>query len=1103
MTAAVRVLCGPAGSGKTQRLLMRYQELARSAPGAALWLVPTRRGAEQVSDLFLSVLGGYCGPAPRTFAEWAADVIRANDPAARLLSAAQRRLLLDELIARLDAEGELAYFGRVLETRGFTAGVSGLLAELQRADVTPAAFARAAYRQGLAAGISGRTIGGRAILAKDRCFARLFARFVRELRRHNLHDAEGQTWHALALLRRGLRQPFAAVRYVFVDGFSDFTPAQHGILQALAEEVEELWTSLPDEPGEERAELFAAPRAALRRLNELSPRVEWLPSRPLAESIPAGLAHLERQLFRPVQSVEVAEDATGLECIAAPGALGEVRLTARRIKRLLLDGVSGEDVVVTTRDLSAYEGLVREVFAEYGIPAEVEGAEPLVRCPAVGALLRTLRLSEEDWPFAGVTALLRSTYLRPEWPETVAAPELPQQAEALLRLLGEPRGREAYLTAVRRWAERQQPGLEDEEAEQSRRQRIHELAQRCRPFLERFFHAWEGSPAVAPPAEHVAHVRHFADDLGITRAAEEDERDRAALKLLWEELGRWVSRSEPPLDRKAFLRRLATLAAEAGLTRAARGASRVRVVSAESARHLAASYVFILGLGERGFPRLAAPQPLLEEAERLALRPGGVDLACASEQMPGEMLLFYQIATRARRRLVLSFPAVDERGQPLLPSSFLTAALDCFRPGAVPVERRSMLLEGYDSDVPLSPAEYRVRAATVLAAGGALGPGLAPDLRANLMDAAKLVRLRLREKEHNPFDGLFRDPAVIGELQQLFGPERVYSPTALEDYVACPFRFFLRHVLRLEPLEEPREDVEVTRRGQAFHRALARLHRNLKEAGVHEPADEVDDHVRREIAAAVAEDVSRAPGPASKELWRIEGQRLLRLALRYRDHWRRFLAPWQERGIAPRPHLFEVDFGLPAPNETRPHAPLVLRAEGVEVRISGRIDRVDLAELDDGIGFWIIDYKTGHSTSYTSSDLTTFRRLQLTLYAVAAEEVLLAGRRARPLGLAYWLVGESGPKVVLPIRNTAGWLDEEKAWRKVREQLEGWVATLVGHLRRGVFPLHPRSEHCTQTCPFGQVCRITQARSVEKAWELPLPTEQVGERGSKGAGEKE
>jgi hypothetical protein len=57
----------------------------------------------------------------------------------------------------------------------------------------------------------------------------------------------------------------------------------------------------------------------------------------------------------------------------------------------------------------------------------------------------------------------------------------------------------------------------------------------------------------------------------------------------------------------------------------------------------------------------------------------------------------------------------------------------------------------------------------------------------------------------------------------------------------------------------------------------------------------------------------------------------------------------------------------------------------------------------------------------------------------------------------------------------------------VREQLQGWVVTLVGNIRRGVFPLQPRYEHCTQTCPFGQVCRITQARAVGKTWSLPLP----------------
>src|SRR5262249_62150668 len=108
--------------------------------------------------------------------------------------------------------------------------------------------------------------------------------------------------------------------------------------------------------------------------------------------------------------------------------------------------------------------------------------------------------------------------------------------------------------------------------------------------------------------------------------------------------------------------------------------------------------------------------------------------------------------------------------------------------------------------------------------------------RANLGDAAELVRRRFHTKEHTPYDGLFRDAGVIARVADLFGPEHILSPTALEEYVACPFKFFLRHALRLEPLEDPREEIEVTRRGQAFHRALARLHRRLKEEGVHEPS---------------------------------------------------------------------------------------------------------------------------------------------------------------------------------------------------------------------------------------------------------------------------
>jgi ATP-dependent helicase/DNAse subunit B len=1099
MAATVHILTGPPGSGKTRRLIERSQRLNQGAVGATLWLVPTYRHVEWLRERLVEQGAGGVGLRLLTFTDLAEEVIRDHDPAARPLSRVQRRLLVEAILADLHQRKEFRHFGRVVETRGFAEGVVALLAELKQNDVRPIDFARAAYRRGPDGALS----------AKDREVARLYARYERHLAAHNLFDLEGRLWYARDLLRRGARRPFEAVRGVFVDSFVDFSRTQRDVLEALAGWVEEVWIALPDEDGEERAELFTVPRLTRERLAPLSPSLqrppfaagedtppsgELLPfEQEVAPVRPAGLAHLERELFRPLRRLAPSADAEGLLCIEAPGLVGEARLVARHIKTLLLEGTPAEEVLVTMRDLAPYADLLREVFGEYGIPVDVEGTEPLLRSPGVSTLLRALRLPDDDWPFAAVTALLRSGYFRPDWPETRQDAEVAQHAEVLLRLLGEPRHREAYLEAVRRWAHEPPAGLEDEQAEESRRLRTHELAQRCRAFLEHFFRAWDEAPQQAGLTEHVTWLRRFAEDLGVPRVAAERPADRVAWGRFSDELEHWLRLDRllhpggRPLGRGEFQRRLTTLAAEAGLARTPRGPGRVRVLSAGLARTLDVPHLFLMGLGERSFPRLAAPEPLFDEQERQSFKQAGLDFPCVSDLMPDEMLLFYQVVTRARHRLVLSYPAVDDRGQALLPSSFLHLLLQCFTPGAVPVERRSMLIEHYDRDPPLAPAEYRVQVAAAGPAVIASGAGLPDDLARNLADAARMVHLRWEERDYTPYDGLFRDPAVIAAVGQQFGPEKVFSPTALEDYVACPFRFFLRHVLRLEELDEPREEIEVTRRGQAFHRALARLHTQLKGEEVHGPGEAVERYLLTRLTEAVEEYVARAPSPASKTLWRLEGQRLLRAGARYRGHWEQFLEPWRPLGVAPRPAFFEVDFGLPAPDGAAPVGPLVIRMDGVEVRISGRIDRVDVADLGDEAGFWIIDYKTGRSSHYTSTDLREFRRLQLTLYALAVEQVLLADRGARPLGLAYWLVSENGAKVVLPARGAVSWFQETGRWREVREQLQRWVVTLAANIRGGVFALRPRSEQCTQTCEFAQVCRITQTRWVEKAWHLPLP----------------
>lgn len=850
--------------------------------------------------------------------------------------------------------------------------------------------------------------------------------------------------------------------------------------------------TLPDEGDEERAELFSPVKRTWDSLMALSPTVDHVEKE---SARPAGLRHLQKELFRPLKKVQRSDNADGLFLIEAPGMIGEARLVARRIKTLLDDGTAPDDILVVLRDMRLYADLIHEVFDEYGIPVDIEGTELLLRNAAVSTLLRTWRIPDEGYTFPQVTALLRSTYFQPQWPEVQAVPEVAQQSEVLLRLLEEPRGREEYLKAVERWAENPPPGLEDEQAEESRRRRIHELAKNCRPFLERFLHSWDTAPARATLEQHITWLHRLADDLGISNAAQENPRDQAALMRLWNELDYWLQLvqqfhgQEHVIDRKQFDHLLHTVAVQTGMARTRRGPGRVRVLSAPLARSLPADHVFLMGLAERSFPQLVPPESLFDEQQRQALKQAGLDMPGVNDLLPEEMLLFYQIITSARQHLTLSYPAVDEKGQELLPSSFLAMVLDTFQPDTIPTEQRSMLIEKYDQQEPLSLAEYRVQAACAFADNAALWP-MPTELADHLMAARQVAEARFHAHDHGTYDGLFSDPQIIAEVEGLFGSERVFSPTTLESYIACPFKFFLQHVLKLETLDDPSEEIESTERGLTVHRAMARLHRRRRSAGAHGPTADVDEQLLQELETAVAESSTQS-SPAAVRLWHLEGERLKRFALRYREHWQKFVAPWLKDKLHLQPEFFEIGFGLPPAEGEIMAEPLVIEMEGLQVRISGRIDRVDTVELPDGgTGFWIVDYKTGRGSYYTGKDLKEFRKLQLTLYALAVEKVLLADRNARPLGLAYWLVTDTGPKIAMPdSRKALSWIEETNAWREISTQLQRWVVEIVSRIRHGEFALKPKSDDCTSTCDFSQICRISQSRAVVngKNWTLPLP----------------
>jgi len=1013
----VHILLGPPGSGKTARLHSQ-------AGGNAFWVVPTDRHRHDVVTL-------QPGTNATTLPGLARRLAFSGDS---VIPESHQRLLLGQVLESL--RPRLKTLGLLVGLPGFTDTVFAFLSQVKGQGASPGEF-RAFARE---------TSDGED--ARDREVALVYATYQRLLSDHDWLDRDAV--YRRAAERLANRPAVDPSTVILIDGFTDFTPPQLAMLQGLAGCVTELWiTLLADNPGDdERSELFAVTSGTAAELARKFPYAEFEHLPITSPKRPAAIAQIEQQLFR--DTITTGCEPEGLRLIEAPGLVGEVRLVARAVKELLLGGVEPGRILVCARDLRASSRLIEEIFGAYAIPLNDDSGPPLARVSEVRALLAAARLPDDGWPFAATAAFLRNTLVR--LAETPADELL--DAELLLRSLGVRRGADEYLAAARRRADEPDEILEDEGPEACRHHERRELAVRCRSVLERFFAAWPAAPERGPWADHFGWLRELAGRLGLD--------GEGALQPLWDELDGWAIRERrSTVKRKEFLEVVGTLTATAGQTTEALPKIGVRVVPAELAAGLPCDHLFLLGLGERGFPQAASSGGLYPEARRQQFQAAGLDLSVAGEQLPREMLLFYRLLCGARQSVTLSYAAVDEAGQELLPGSFWQHVVALF--DTIPTTRRRMLLEGLHDDQPLCPAEYRVRYA---ATNGDIS-ALSAALRAHLRAAKAVAASRFQNRAVGRFDGFLSDFEVRQTVAERFGPAAVFAPTSLEDYITCPFKFFMSRVLNLAPLDEPTEEIEGHRRGAAYHRALRRTHDEALRTPGRTHGEMLAEHLR----GAAGEYADRAASPALKMLWRLEGERLSRNAGRYDTQLQQFRGP-KSGAAGSAPLRFEENLSVTVDHD------------GQVVRLAGRIDRMDVQVLADGTtGFWVIDYKTGRST-YSSAEVARLARVQLPVYALAAEEKF----SGRPLGLLYWLPAGKGPVYALPKKST-DWITQD-GWPAVRDRLRQWLAGLVRRIRAGEFPLRPRSEDCTASCDFGQVCRITQCRGVEKDWELPLP---VGE----------
>lgn len=258
--------------------------------------------------------------------------------------------------------------------------------------------------------------------------------------------------------------------------------------------------------------------------------------------------------------------------------------------------------------------------------------------------------------------------------------------------------------------------------------------------------------------------------------------------------------------------------------------------------------------------------------------------------------------------------------------------------------------------------------------------------------AATPFRLRDRSAAH-PSEA---SAAPLGVPPMLDAPPpTAMRVTAFKDFLASPYLFYLRHVLRLKEVQPVAHELEASAFGSLLHEALAMFARS--------DARHSDDPARirqcmRDELAAVAR---KRFGPSVPAVVDIQ----IRLARRRLDAFAPAQASWVQQGWL-----------IHTAPEWEPPTPATFVVDGQAMRLTGRIDRIDKHAATGRLA--IMDYKTGDRLRLPDEAHRRRERwvdLQLPLYRHLAAE-LLAGD-ASPLLCYAVLPGHSGPSGFHP----AGW----------------------------------------------------------------------------------
>jgi len=939
--------------------------------------------------------------------------------------------------AVMDDLSQKSYFRSVAHFPGFSSVVLATIGDLKDACLEPSQV------KSVATSLSG------SLRRKVRDLAEIWKGYQKVLTAQgwfDLQDAmrlacEGAaSWHEL---RKALR--------LLIYGFYDFNPLQRLL-------VESLMTSKPT--------TVFFPYEQDDTYSYALPARKWLVARGLKEVVlkpvrsdsHPQISHLKDNLFKPGKAFGGKEASVRL--ISAPGEASEVRETLRvLLNECLAKAIPLHATAILLRRTHPYAHLYSELLTTLGLEPYLPAAETLADTPAGRCALLSLEVLEHDYLREKVIELAK--FVEPHIRVRTGGTSLWERVSLEAGIM---RGKDEWIEHLTGLLDDQCPGTSTGSEEQAA---IRDLLDFVRRLMDNLASV-EKARTWSSNAQ--ALVKLLRDFLGSPQDIDA-ETGLAEVTAQIEALGKLDGVSQPTSSR--FKLAVEEILAASQIPRGRFGRTGPAIIGIMAARGLCFDAVVIPGLTDGYFPAHPSEDPILTDLDRIEINrtltgsDTGPLVLKTTSRYDEERLLFKIAVSSAKQALIVSYPRLDPYSmRERLPSPFVYAtigAIEGRKPTPETLSTAANLihipLSKIAPDDPvwsLSRNEFETALALVSLSTSRVRALVDYLSTTSLPRSIEAESQRWETRSLTPYDGVLMSAAARQKLAANHSVgARAVAVTLLQDYARCPHFYFLKHILRIEPIPQPVDLTRIDRRlrGELLHSILYDFFTELaQKRGRPIRLKQSDWNLFESIALARFEQFEKTHPIGYRMIWELEKAQILeQLAVIFEETL---------LDDSYLPAYFELSWGYKddtSQDETS-FGEVSLRVGKQPLRLRGRIDRIDISE--DGRLARIVDYKTGKART-KPDNFDGGRNLQLPLYIIAGDAFFRSkGEKTKVDHATYLHVLE------VPSKRNVNFhaLVLKERWNVLMKILQ----TIRDGIERGHFFQYP-DYHC-RYCEYEQIC---------------------------------